>query len=221
MTSTATSNALVAAPLQGIVTLDAVTIFARDRSTGETVVYPFWRGLDTITTDVIDGDTLETISRTFVGQGGAVDGTPLISVGDVPSTNDLSIREVSVVMNSLHATVLDMFMSCDVRLAAAQVHRFLLDPATHNLVDPPECHFIGYVDTGPLSTPVPDGEGNITFTINSDTQETIRVNPAKMAHQTMLARFAGDDALQYVAVLGAGIDLPWGETKVSTSSTKS
>jgi hypothetical protein len=220
MVDTATSDALVAAPQAGLVTRDAVTIFARDRSTGDTTTFAFWLGIDTVTTDVIDGDSGDTVSRTFVGQGGAVDGTPLISVSDVPSTNDLSIREVSVVLSQLHPTVLDMITSCDVRLAAAQVHRFLLDPATQNVVAPPICHFIGYVDAAPLATPVPGDEGNITLTINSDTQELTRVNPAKLADQTQQRRHAGDKALQYVAVLGAGIDLPWGEAKVSTTATK-
>ncbi len=214
-----TQAALIAAPEQGIVTRDAVTIFARDRSTGDLLPFPFWLGEDTVTVNVIDGDTGSTVSRTFVGMGGAIDGAPLISVSDVPNTADLSIREISVVMSSLHPTVLAMFLSADVRLAPAQVHRFLLDPLSQNLVAPPLCHFVGYVDTGPLATPTPNSEGNVAFTINSDTQETRRTNPAKLAHQTQEKRHAGDKALQYVALLGAGIALPWGEATVSTSST--
>lgn len=215
---TPTSDALIAAPQQGIVSRDAVTFFVRDRTSGDIVTFGFWLGEDTITTDVIDGDDGTSQSREFVGQGGAVDGTPLASVSDVPNTNDLSVREVTVTMSQIHATVLDMFRGYDCRLAPAQVHRILFDPATMNVVGVPVCHFLGQINLGPLSTPAPSADGNISFTIVSNTQELTRTNAAKLSDQTQQRRSPGDAALQYVSVLGAGVTLPWGEASISTAA---
>jgi hypothetical protein len=207
--STAINAALISAADNGIVEREMVTIFAQNRETGEIVAFPFWNDFGTVAANVIDGDDGSIVNRSFVGDGA------LLSVGDVPNVNDLSIRRVTVTFSQLHETVQDMVRGYDVRLARAEIHRPLFDPQTRNLVDTPPCHFIGQVNLSPISTPAAGGEGGISIDIVSDTQELTRTNPAKRSDATQQRRASGDRMMQYTSSLAAGVDLPWGEEKVS------
>ncbi|CDP51993.1 hypothetical protein [Devosia sp. DBB001] len=205
--SSSINNALVAAPDNGLVVREMVTIFAQDRDTGDIVPFAFWNDFGAVTANVLDGDTGAVVSRNFVGDGA------LLVVNNVPNVNDLSIQRVTVTFSQLHATVQDMVRGYNVRLARAEIHRPLFDPQTHNLVDTPPCHFLGQVSLSPVSTPAAGGEGGIDIDIVSDTQELTRVNPSRRSDATQQRRAPGDRMMRYASILAAGIDLPWGEER--------
>lgn len=217
MADSETLAALAAARSDGLISRDAVTIFARDRSDNSLQEFAWWLGDDTVTASVLDGETGEAVSRSFVGQGGAVQGTPLISVGDIVHVNDLSIQRVAVVFSQLHQTVMTMFQTHDVRLCRAEVHRLLFDPAAPGaMIGVPECQFIGHVSLSPLQRPAAGGEGGLNIDLVSDTKELERVNPEKLSDAALQRRHNGDTLLQYVSELASGnVRLPWGEADIS------
>lgn len=205
------ADALSNAAAMGFVERDMVTFFVRERGSGDIVTFAFWNDYGDLELDVADGDTGVTVSRTAIGD------EALLSVGDVPNVNDLTVRRLTIAMSQLHATVQDMFRGYDMRLARAELHRLILDPDTRNLVAVPPCDFIGQVSLGPLGTPAAGSEGSVEFEIVSDTAELTRVNSAKCSDETQKRRDAADDMRTYVAELAAGVDLPWGENSVSST----
>lgn len=204
--SAAYTTALDAAPTDGLVIRDMVTFFVRNPSDNSTVEFPFWTDFQTLTANVIDGEAGSTVARSFVGDGA------ILSVGEIPNVNDLSIRRVQVVLSQLHTTVASMVRNYDMRVARAEIHRPLFNPGTRNLVDTPVCHFIGQVALPSIFNPAPGEEGGITIDIISDTQEMTRTNPAKRSDETQKRR-SSDRMMKYASITGS-IDLAWGEEAI-------
>jgi hypothetical protein len=204
---TATADALAAAPDSGIVPRQFVWITAKDRTTGDAVSMGFWNGLDSVTLNVIDGQTGNEVSRTYIGGG------TLLSIGSIPLAIGLDVRSFSVVLSQINPDVADAVRDNDPRLAPIEIHRGLLDTTSRLLIAAPRLHSRGKVDTVQFQTPKPGSEGGITLSCTSISSELTRVNPAKRSDEHSKLR-SGDRFYRYAGVAGSW-NFWWGEQRTS------
>lgn len=167
------------------------------------VEFGFWSDIDpSITVPVIAGQTGLTVNRTYEGAG-ALRGIDVItlSVG-------LNVYNLDIKLSDIHPSVNDMVRGHDVRNARVEIHRGIIDPATGELADPPMLHYMGTVNKAKPTRASRGGEGSITVTTTSITNELTRTNPSKFSDATMMRR-SGDRFLRYVDVMG-DVRLYWG-----------
>ncbi|MEZ5790513.1 MAG: hypothetical protein R3D34_06890 [Nitratireductor sp.] len=199
---TAIVNALAAAPQRGIIERDFVAFTVRD-SEGAPVTFGFWAGREAIALDVPNAAGGTDIARSYTGDGA------LIAIGAIKLTSTLTVQRTNVTLSATAPRVLDMLNGHDMRLAPAEIHRALYDPATRELVAAPELHFAGEVNAAPRETAAAGGESTITVTLVSDTRQLTRSNPAKRSDAFLAAR-SGDRFYRYVNAV-ANRDIYWGK----------
>lgn len=201
----ATLAALQAAPRDGLASRSLVWITAKRRVTGDVRTFGFWNEHLPVTMNVISGVDGSTQSRTYEADGA------ILSVGKVPLTSDLGVRNVEVQLSALHPTVAEMARDYVLKLAAIEIHRAVLDATTRLLVAPPRCRFVGTIDAAPRTTPRTGGAGNLTLKCISATAELYRTNAAKRSAETQRRR-SNDQHMRYADVCSQWDDLYWGST---------
>src|SRR3990167_7195934 len=85
------ANALVARNLFQITAIDISDL--------STHISYFWNDVGSITTTVLDGITGASSSHTYVGSGS------LITVDDIPLTNDISVRTINLTLSQTNDTI--------------------------------------------------------------------------------------------------------------------
>lgn len=159
-----------------------------------------------VVTNVVDGLTGETVSRTFSG-----DSRPILSLDSMPLRLGVEIDNVRVTLSHLHPDVVDLVRAYDCRNAAVQIHRGWLSPDSMLLVAAPRCRRLGQVNGTPIETPAAGSAGSVVLTIVSRSRELTRTNPAK-ASQEFYARRSADKWGQYTGTAGQW-SIWWGEEK--------
>lgn len=210
---TATADALAAVPDTGIVPRQFVWITAKDRSTGAAVSTGFWSGLDTVTLNVISGETGLEVSRDYIGNGS------LLSVDAIALSIGLDVRTVGVTLSQIHPSVAAAARDNDPRLGQIEIHRGLFDTKSHLLIAAPRLHFIGKIDTVSFKTPTPGQEGGITLNCTSISSELTRTNSMRRSDEHSKLR-SGDRFYRYAGVVG-NWNYWWGEahTSMATATT--
>ena len=181
-------------------------IYIRGKDSGGSAkTFGYWKGLGNVTvtvTSAIDGGSE---SRSYVGDGAIVDVDPVIySLG-------LEVRDISVNLSQIHATVQDMVRGNDIRHAQVEFHIGILDASTGALVANPLPYWLGYVDGAPIETPADGGEGSVTLKMVSCTADLTRSNTAKKSDETQKLR-SGDRFRKWADSAG-GIKVWWGEAR--------
>lgn len=195
--------ALVGARDRGIVPRKFFWATVRDRGTGSAVEVGFWNGDDTVTLDVISGQTGLPVTRTYVG---GVD----LQVGNIPRVSDMTVQTISVSMSAIDLTVQQMVRSYNARLAPVEIHTGLLDPDSRLPVSPAEVEFLGQIDEAPIETAAVGGESRIPFAVRSDGILMLtRTNPKKRSYEAQKRR-QGDEWGLYANSVGTW-RVPWGE----------
>lgn len=189
----------------GVVVRDLLWISAKDRDTGETASVGFWNDLDSVTLDVVSGETGATVTRTYHGSG------TLISISPIPLTSDLTVRTITITLSHVSSAVAQAIRGYDPRFGHVEIHRALYDLSTRGLVAPPVPHFVGKINGAPMSTPRPGEEGEISLSVVSHSRELTRTNPLKRSDETQKRR-NGDRFRMYSGVAGQW-EFFWGDEK--------
>jgi len=167
-----------------------------------------------VITNIVDGETLQTVSRNYYG-----DNAPIVKMDPIPMKIGLSVDTTQVVLNHLHPAVQLMTRGYDIRNARVQIHRGYLDPVSMLLASAPRCRRLGQVNTNPTRIPEVGGQGDTTLRIVSHTRELTKTNPAKRSDETQRLR-DGDRFRRYSGTAGMW-DIFWGEEKASQDKSGS
>lgn len=149
-----------------------MTIYARDRATGETVEESLWSDLGNVSANVINPDTGFGETREFYGTGN------LVKISDIPLVSNLSVQNVNIELSQIASNAENLIRGYDVRQAIVQIFRGLFDPETGTMVEPAYPRFSGFVDSVEVVTPSENDEGSNNLTCASHTQEVTRSNAA-------------------------------------------
>lgn len=159
-----------------------IWITAKDRDTGVAQSVGFWNDVGTLSIPVHDALTGAIVARPFVGAGS------LLDIDDVVSTAELSVRELTVRLSGVDATVALAVRGYEARLAPVQVYRLLLSPADGNPVAPARARFVGIIDSLTINDPPRGGQGNVTLNLVSQMRELTRANPDMISDDSQKAR---------------------------------
>lgn len=198
------TQAQLALEAETVAPRDFISIFAKRRDTGAIVVDSYWSDEGTITADVIDPTTGQTVSRTYQG-GGA-----MIQTSAVPLIVGLVVQNVTCQFSQVDDRIQQLLRTYDARQARVELHRGMLNPASGLLVSPAVPRFSGFVDELEVPTPKEGEEAAITATLNSHTQETTRSNPATRSDADQRLRSANDGFFRHVATIGEQ-NIFWGQ----------
>ena len=208
----ATQAALVAAPESGLMERNVVTIFAKALAGPAITEFPFWNDLDTVTVQVIDGESNLVVNRDAVGDGA------ILALDRIPQSTDFSIRTIRITFSQIHPTVRNMVSGYNIRGAWVEVHRLLFNPATGAVVAPAERPFTGRIDKAPQTIPGPGDEGGIYLDVVDSIRDLTRSNPAKKSDETQKRR-SGDRARRNIGT--ANVKLWWGQEKKNVAGSSS
>jgi hypothetical protein len=151
---------------------DFMTIYARNRDTGETVEESMWSDVGNVSANVINPDTGFAETREFYGTGN------LVKISDIPLVSNLSVQNVNIELSHIASNAEALIRGYDVRQAVVQIFRGLFDPDTGTMVEPAYPRFSGFVDSVEVVTPSENDEGSNNLTCASHTQEVTRSNTA-------------------------------------------
>jgi hypothetical protein len=164
--------------------------------------------------EYIDIDTGATALRTYYRAGA------LLSVDDIPLTNDLTVRSFDVKLSQLDQATIDLVRGYDMKLARLEVHRGLFDPGTNKLVAPLFPRALAIVDDCAILDPAEKNDGQVTLSCVSDTRELTRSNSDVRSDASQQNRHTGDRFYKYTAVAGSW-QVFWGTKrgKIAPAST--
>lgn len=185
---------------------DFISIYAKTRDTGAIVPDLYWSDEGTVTADVIDPATGLVVSRTFKGGGG------MLSISAVPIVVGLVVQQVEIELSQVNDHVQQLMRGYEPKQARIELHRGLINPATGLLVSPAVPRFSGFIDEVEIVTPEAGGEGAVSVTCTSHTQETTRSNPATRSDPDQRLRNANDGFFRHVALIGEQ-NIYWGQTE--------
>ncbi|MFC6490906.1 hypothetical protein [Nitratireductor sp. GCM10026969] len=195
-------SALIRAREEGILPPKFVWARVKDRGTGDIVETGFWSGDDTVTLDVISGQTGLPETRTYIGGAD-------LQVGSIPRVSNLTIQTVDVSLSAIVPEVQQMVRGYNARLAPLEIHTGLLDPDTRMVVSPPEIEFLGQIDEAPIETAAAGGESRVRFSVRSDAILMLtRKNPRKRSYEGQKRR-QNDQIGRYANVVRTW-QIPWG-----------
>lgn len=123
-----------------------------------------------ITTNVIDGDTGDSVSRTFYAAGS------LISVEGLSGRSDMSVPQVEIRLSHVNTEVINAVRAYSVRQVPVETYLALFDPATRSLVATPRPDFMGFVDEPVIHTGADGEESYISLICVSHSRELTRFN---------------------------------------------
>lgn len=181
---------------RALVARDFIQVTGRAISDGTEVTMYFWNDIGTVTATVIDGETGEEASHDYIGTG------TLLKIDDVPLTSDINVRTITATLSQIDESVADAVRGADLHQGKVQIQRGLFDPATRNLVAPPQPRFVGFIDKCTINTPVEGAEGSIVLSLVSHTQELTRFNTDKCGDDSQQLRSSGDTFYQDMPVVG-------------------
>ena len=161
---------------------------------GTTQSIGFWNGIGTITASVVDGETLATNSRDFIGTG------TLLQIDDIPLTSDVSIRTINATLSQIDSNVADAVRGFDLKNGPVQIYRGTFNPSTGALVEAAACRFVGFISKSVITTPSENQDGSIVLTLASHTQELARASSEKRSSESQKRRAAGDTFYDDTAV---------------------
>ncbi len=196
MTRALDSGSYTALQQRRLVARDFIWFVVHNRTTGAAVVDGYWSGTGSMTADIIDPDTGNTLTRTWAGA------YALIQISDIALVSSLTVQTISVVLSQVSDRVNNLVRTYECKQGRVEIYRGLFDPETRLLVAPATPRFVGTIDEAPVTTPAEGGEGNVTLTCTSNTQELTRSNPDTRSDASQRLRSGTDDFLADVVVVG-------------------
>lgn len=213
MTRSISDENFAAIQVSPLLPRDFVWLIARDRESGAPVAEGVWSGQGDFTAAVIDPHTGGSQDRQFFGSGA------LISVGDIPLVQGITVQTLTITLSGLDAGVNDYVRTYDLKQAEIQIFRGFLDPGTRKLVAPATPRFVGFIDDAPITTPKENTSGGITITATSNTQELTRANSDTRSDASQKLRSGTDNFYQDTAVVG-GWTIFWGGAAIPITAAQ-
>ena len=177
-------------------------IQAKRIDNGEQVSIGFWTGDDDINISVISPITGNLEARQYYGAQN-------LSISPIARNSKLETEEITATLNNISIEAQTAVRGYDLRLAKAEIHEIVFNG--REPVSPPECVFLGEVDSAPLNTPDINSEGNISVTMVSDAISALSIsNPLLSSYEGQKLRNANDTYGLYSSTLGKWI-VPWGK----------
>lgn len=210
MTRTVSSEVYSALQARVLVARDFLWFVVKD-SNGDNVYDGYWSDVGTIDAQVIDPDTGGPVTRTWTGSG------TMIEIDDIPMVSNLTVQTVDIKLSQYVDRVNDLVRTYRVKQGRVEVFRGHYDPETMNLVAPATPRFVGFIDDIQIITPAEGGEGSVTISCTSHTQEMTRSNPDTRSDASQQLRAPGDDFFADVGVVGEW-QMFWGKTNGSVPS---
>ncbi|MGQ0563660.1 MAG: hypothetical protein ACT4OK_01130 [Gemmobacter sp.] len=170
-------------------------IVGRDRTTGAAVPLGFTSADEDLTV------TIGGSARTYAADG-------RLGADPIVAETGLSVRMQTVRLSGVAAEVEAALRGADPRLAPAELHRIVLDPATGAIVGGVQLLFRGTVDAAPIRTPEKGGTVTVSLTLASAAREMTRTLTLKWSDESQQRR-GGDRFLRYADVSGE-VDVWWG-----------
>lgn len=190
---------------RALVARDFLWIVARDRATGDPAAVGFWSDVDDIgDARVINPDTGLEVSRAYKGAGG------LIQIDAIPAVSTIEVQDVGIILSQLDDQVQQAVRLYDVKQARVEIHRGLFDPETRLLVAPAYVRFVGFVNAVNINTPAEGGDGGVSITCVSHTQELVRSNPATRSHEDQIVNRDPDDNFFADTAVAFEWEIDWG-----------
>jgi hypothetical protein len=203
---TLTPAAQAALEAETVAPRDFITIYAKTRDTGAEVVDCYWSDEGSVAADVIDPGTGLVVTRTFKGGGGA------LSISAVPIVVGLVVQNVEIELSQISEHIQQLIRGYEPKQARIELHRGFVDPKSGLLVSPAVPRFAGFIDEIEITTPEQGGEGAVSVTCTSHTQEITRSNPATRSDADQRLRDADDGFFRHVALIGEQ-NIYWGQTE--------
>lgn len=173
---------------------------------GTPVSVGFWDDAGDVTIPVTDYATGQTVQRLYHGAGS------LIGIDDIPLVADLTVREVSVTLSQIDASVVNAVRGYDCRLAPVEIHHAWQDPASRVMLGPALPMFAGVVGEITITDPQAGEAGKIVARLVSQSREMTRANPDMRSDQSQRLRTSGDKGYEHAGVCGEW-DIPWGSAR--------
>ena len=199
--ATANQDALAARIL---VPRDFIWFVVKDRTTGAAVTDGYWSDIGSINAAIVDPDTGGTVMRTWAGAGA------LISISDIPLVSNITVQNISVTLSQVADRVNNLVRGYECKQGRVEIYRGLFDPNTRTMVSPAMPRFVGTIDEAPITTPAEGGDGDVTLSCTSNTQELTRANTDTRSDASQKLRLATDDFFVDTAVVGTWQQF-WGQ----------
>lgn len=178
---------LAALNARQLILRDFLWIVVRSFETGDPVADGVWSGLGQRTFDVINPNTGGTTSRTYFGSGN------LVQISAIPLVANVTVQSVTIKLSQVADRMNELVRGYDCDQAQVEIHRGLFQKANPRvMVAPAFCRFVGFVDKLDIKTPAEGGDGAVTLTCKSHTQELRRANADMRSHESQQLRLAGD-----------------------------
>lgn len=185
---------------------DFIEIAAKNRTTGAIVYERLWSDIFSVSAQVVDPITGNTVTRAFTGAGGLVEGD-----GGIPMVSNLTVQETSLIFSAYGTDVDRIFRLYDVKGAQIIIWRGFLDTGTRLMVAPAETIFIGEIDDVELPVGA-DGSEEFARVTCLSSQELTRSNPDTRSDASQKRRDATDDFFKYAAAV-PDWTMWWGQKK--------
>lgn len=191
---------------------DFMTIYARNRDTGEIISDSLWSDVGSVSAQVINPDTGNAESRDFYGSGN------LVQISDIPLVSNLSVQNVTVELSHLAANAERLVRGYDIRQSVVQIFRGIISTETGRMVSAAFPRFSGFIDTASINTGSENEEGQTSFTCASHTQEITRANAETRSDESQKIRSATDGFYRDSATTSEW-KIWWGQEKGVTVPT--
>jgi len=204
MTRTVSAEVYEALQQRTVVARDFIWFVVKDDN-GDSVFDGYWSDVGNISAQVIDPDTGGPVTRSFFGSG------TLIEADDIPMVSNLTVQTVDIRLSQCADRVNDLVRTYHCKQGRVEIFRGHYDVETHALVSPATPRFVGFIDDIQILTPAEGGDGSVTISCTSHTQEMTRSNPDTRSDASQQLRAPGDDFLVDVGVVGEW-NLFWGKS---------
>lgn len=197
-------DALMRSQETGIAPRQFLYINAKRTEDNSPVSIGFWNGDDDITISVVSPITNLLEARNYYGFQN-------LQISPIIRNSKLQIEEVTVTLSQITNEAQQAIRGYDLRLAKAEVHECIMDGRSP--VAPPECVFLGEIDSAPLNTPEAGSDGNISVTMVSDAISMLNItNPLMSSFEGQKLRNPNDHFGKYASTVSK-VDIPWGRKK--------
>jgi hypothetical protein len=188
-----------------LVALDAKAFKARSLvwvtgalfSDGSPVSIGFWNEFGNRTLSVIDIETGLPVDRNYIGAAA------LLSLDDIPLTNDITVRQFNIKLSQIDDAVADQVRLANVKSGVLEVHRLMYNPTTGAVLDAAYPRFSGFIDKCVITDPAEgQEEGGVEITAVSFTRELTRTSGDVRSDPSQQVRSPGDSFYRYTATAG-------------------
>lgn len=203
---TVTPAITAALEARALVARDFLRLVVRRRDNGNLVSEQLWSDVGVYVAEVVDPDLGVPIEYEWTGSG------TLVQISEIPLVSNLTVQTVTINLSQVDSNIDRIIREYEAKQGRVEVFRGLFDPDSRFMVAPAECRFVGFIDEVVVNTPPEGGEGSVTLTCMSHTQELTRSNTETRSDASQRLRDPDDAFYQDTAVV-SDWEVFWGSQK--------